>query len=52
MTDAKKFRRDLLTAMRQVLVAYPAAKVEQVDGGLLLRRSAPPIRRLSPRASG
>ena len=52
MTDAKKFRRDLLTAMRQVLVAYPAAKVEQVDGGLLLRRSAPPIKRLSPMRSG
>jgi hypothetical protein len=47
MTDAKKFRRDLMTAMRQVLAAYPAAKVEQIDGGLLLHRSAPPIKRLS-----
>lgn len=45
MTDTKKFRRDLLIAMRQVMAAYPAAKVEQVNGGLLLRRSAPPIRR-------
>lgn len=51
-TDTKTFRRDLLTAMRQVLVAYPTAKVEQVDGGLLLRRSAPPIKRLSPPARG
>ena len=47
MGDAKKFRRDLLTAIRQVLAAYRAAKVEQIEGGLLLRRSAPPIRRLS-----
>lgn len=52
MADTKKFRRDLMTAMRQVLVAYPAAKVEQVEGGLLLRRSAPPIKRLSPTRSG
>jgi len=52
MGDAKKFRRDFGAAMRQVLVAYPAAKVEQVDGGLLLRQSAPPIRRLSPSPSG
>lgn len=51
-TDAKTFRRDLLTAMRQVLAAYPAAKVEQVNGGLLLRRSAPPIKRLPPAGSG
>ena len=50
--DAKTFRRDLLTAMRQVLAAYPAAKVEQVNGGLLLRRSAPPIKRLPPAGSG
>ena len=31
MADTKKFRRDLMTAMRQVLIAYSAAKVEQVD---------------------
>jgi hypothetical protein len=52
MSDAKKFRRDFNAAMRQVLVAYPKAKVEQVDGGLLLRQSAPPIRRLSPAVGG
>lgn len=51
-TDAKTFRRDLMTAMHQVLAIYPAAKVEQVDGGLLLRRSAPPIKRLSPARGG
>jgi hypothetical protein len=52
MTDTKKFRRDLMNAMHQVLSVYPAAKVEQVDGGLLLRRSAPPIKRFSPTRSG
>ena len=50
--DVKTFRRDLMTAMRQVLAVYPAAKVEQIDGGLLLRRSAPPIKRPSPVPGG
>ncbi len=45
MKDSKKFRRDYLTAMRQAVALYPDAKVEQVDGSLLLRRSSPPIRR-------
>jgi hypothetical protein len=45
MTDTKKFRRDFLTAMRQVLAVYRDATVEQIDGGLLLRRSPPAIRR-------
>jgi len=45
MADVRNFRREMLGAMRQVLVAYPAAKVEQVEGGLMLRRSAPPIHR-------
>ena len=49
MKDPKKFRRDYLKAMRQALAVYPAAKVEQIDGGLLLRRSAPPIRRKGDR---
>ncbi len=45
MTDHKKFRRDYLKAFRQALAVYPHAKVEQVDGGLLLKPSRPPIRR-------
>jgi len=45
MKDSKKFRRDYMKAMRQAIAVYPAARVEQVDGGLLLRQSAPPIRR-------
>ncbi len=43
--DRKTFRRNFLTALRQATSVYPKAQVEQVDGGLLLRRSAPPIRR-------
>ncbi len=44
MKDHKKFRRDYLKAFRQGLAVYPDAKVEQVDGGLLLKPSRPPIR--------
>ncbi len=37
--DRKDFKRKFLTAMRQVLVLYPSARVEQVRGGLLLKPS-------------
>ena len=30
-------------ALKQALGVYPAAKVELVEGGVLLRRSPPPI---------
>jgi len=43
--DAKGWRRLFKQALRQAVTVYPDAKVEQVDGGLLLKRSAPPIRR-------
>ncbi len=45
MKDPKKFRRDYLKAFRQALAVYPDAQVDQVDGGLLLKPSPPPIRR-------
>lgn len=41
----KAFKREFLVALRAALAAYPKAKVEQVDGGLRLHRSAPPITR-------
>ncbi len=41
MKDTKKFRRDYLKAFRQALAVYPNARVEQVDGGLLLKPSPP-----------
>jgi hypothetical protein len=46
--NAKTFKRNMTTALRKVLLVYPAAKVEPVEGGLLLRRSAPPIARKLP----
>jgi hypothetical protein len=46
--NAKTFKRNMTTALRKVLLVYPAARVEAVDGGLLLRRSAPPIARKTP----
>jgi len=41
--DHKKFRRLFKNALRQASAVYPHAKVEQVDGGLLLKRSRPAI---------
>jgi len=43
ISDTKNFKRHILTALRQTIAVYPAAKVEQVSGGLLLKKSAPPI---------
>jgi len=43
--DAKTFRRDFLKAMRQALAVYPSARVDQVDGGVVLHPSPPPIKR-------
>lgn len=43
--DNKTFRRQFKVALRKAVAVYPDAKVEQVDGGLHLRSSKPPIRR-------
>ena len=43
--DAKGWRRLFKQALRQAVTVYPDAKVEQVGGGLLLKRSTPAIRR-------
>lgn len=45
IVELRDFRRECLTALRQVLAAYPAAKVDQVPGGLLLFKSEPAIAR-------
>ena len=45
IADPKNFKRHMLTALRQALAVYPQAKVDQVQGGLLLKKSAPPIRK-------
>jgi len=41
--NADDFRKEFRSAMKQVLRLYPAARVEEVHGGLLLRDSRPPI---------
>jgi len=45
MTSTKNFKQHMLTALKQVMLVYPTARVSQVDGGLLLRHSAPPIQK-------
>jgi hypothetical protein len=43
ISQLHNFRRKCLAALKQVLQAYPAAKVDHVPGGLRLFRSRPPI---------
>jgi hypothetical protein len=43
IVELRDFRRECLTALRQVLEVYPAARVDQVSGGLRLFRSEPAI---------
>ena len=41
--DMKSFKRAFRTALHQVLMVYPQAKVSLIRGGLQLKRSAPPV---------
>lgn len=43
--DRKEFKRQFRIRLREALAAYPEAKVEDVEGGILLRPSPPPIPR-------
>lgn len=43
--DTKNFKRHMLIALKQAMAVYPRAKIEQVPGGLLLKKSAPPIQK-------
>jgi hypothetical protein len=45
LPDYRNFRRQIQIALRQALTVYPKARVEKVEGGLILRRSDPPIAR-------
>lgn len=45
VAELRDFRREAVRALRQVLAVYPAAKVDQVPGGLKLFRSEPAIAR-------
>lgn len=42
-SDDKNFKRTFLTALRQVSVVYPDARIEQANRGLKLLTSPPPV---------
>ena len=44
-SNRKNFKRKVLGAMSQVLVFYPAARVSQVRGGILLKPCPTHVRR-------
>ena len=48
----KAFKREFLVALKAALTAYPKAKVDQVDGGIRLYKSPPPITRAKAEAIG
>ena len=41
--NAKDFKREFRDILRQVWLVYPAARIEDVAGGIVLRESPPPI---------
>jgi hypothetical protein len=43
--DGRNFKRKALGAIRQVLILYPCARVDQVRGGILLKPCPPRVRR-------
>ena len=45
--DRKDFKRQFRKRMAEVLTAYPEARVDDVEGGIMLRASSPPIPRTS-----
>lgn len=46
ISDPRTFKRNMLGALRHVLTVYPAARVDQVNGGLMLFRSPTPVPKL------
>jgi hypothetical protein len=46
-SDPKDFKREFRDVLRQVLVVYPTARIEDVEGGIVLRESPPPISKTS-----
>jgi hypothetical protein len=45
--ESKDFKREFRDVLRQVTVVYPAAHIAEVDGGIMLYPSAPPIPKTS-----
>ncbi|HEY4313819.1 MAG TPA: replication protein RepA [Pirellulales bacterium] len=46
-SESKDFKREFRALLRQVSVVYPDARIEEVDGGIKLYESPPPITRTS-----
>ena len=44
-SDRRNFKRKALGAIRQVLILYPSARVDQVRGGIVLRPCPTHVRR-------
>jgi hypothetical protein len=40
---SKDFKKEYRHALRQVCVVYPDARIEEIDGGLILHESRPPL---------
>ena len=45
--ESKDFKREFRDVLRQVSVVYPSARIEEVDGGIKLFESPPPIPKTS-----
>jgi hypothetical protein len=44
---SKDFKKEFRRALHQVRVVYPDARLDEIDGGLILRESRPPLSRTS-----
>ena len=44
ISDLSNFRRKTLEALSQTQQVYPKARVTQIEGGLLLKKSYPPVK--------
>lgn len=45
--DSKDFKREFRNVLRQVTVVYPGARIQEIDGGIRLYESPPPIPKTS-----
>ena len=45
--NPKDFKKEFRNVLRQVLVVYPSAHIEEIDGGIRLHSSPPPIQKTS-----
>ncbi len=50
--NSKDFKREFRDVLRKVLLVYPDARLEDVAGGIVLRESQPPIRKVTISLAG